>query len=236
MLVHLEEAKDLGQPVQGLPDLLEFVGRDLVNLQLVQQSSDVRLPPWNRHESSLAEVLIDQAVLPDRAEPSIAQEVLQFHAEVRIPHDRPLGSGFQSGHLPGAPVPPLEEVELEQWRGALAVVPCLHVSPVVGVLKRAICSGHRSLSDLDQQIPQGGSDHFQVILVHWLREARCGCCHQRHQVVLRDHVNVRIIGRVGVPTRKHATASSSPSVWRGENPSSTRVSKIWRGSESQARQ
>ena len=38
------------------------------------------------------------------------------------------------------------------------------------------------------------------------------------------------------PTRRQAIARSSPSVWRGGNPSSTKVSKIWRGSDSQARQ
>ena len=78
---------------------------------------------------------------------------------------RPLGSRFQSGHLSGVRVPPFEELRLEQWREALAIVPCLHVSPVIGVLERAVGGGHEPLSDLNQQVPQGRSDHFQVILV-----------------------------------------------------------------------
>ena len=79
-------------------------------------------------------------------------------------------------------MPPLEELRLEQRRRALAIVPRLHVSPVVGVLEGAVGRGHGALGDLDQQVPKGGPDVFQVLLIHRLREASCGRRDQRHQV------------------------------------------------------
>ena len=42
--------------------------------------------PWDDGEASLAETLVDQAVLPERPEPAIPQEVQCFLAEV-LPQD-----------------------------------------------------------------------------------------------------------------------------------------------------
>ena len=134
---------------------------------------------------------------------------------------RPLGGRFQGGHLSGALVPPFEELRLEEWRGALAIAPCLHVSPVLGVLERAVGGRHGPLSDLNQQVPQGRSDHFQVLLVHWLGKARCGRCHQRHQLVLRGHVNVRILGIIAPHQRPEDYGRLAPQcqeLVRGANP------------------
>ena len=99
--------------------------------------------PWDDGEASLAETLVDQAVLPERPEPAIPQEVQCFLAEV-LPQDvlhvcnvlrkggevgkepfRPflahmefqcsLSRGFHFSDLPGPPVPPLQKLRLLEW-------------------------------------------------------------------------------------------------------------------------
>ena len=99
--------------------------------------------PWDDGEASLAETLVDQAVLPERPEPTIPQEVQCFLAEV-LPQDvlhvcnvlrkggevgkepfRPfpahmefqcsLSRGFHFPDLPGPPMPPLQKLRLLEW-------------------------------------------------------------------------------------------------------------------------
>ena len=120
--------------------------------------------PWDDGEASLAETLVDQAVLPERPEPAIPQEVQCFLAEV-LPQDvlhvcnvlrkggevgkepfRPfpahmefqcsLSRGFHFPDLPGPPVPPLQKLRLLEWGWVILREPPQLVLAVPLILQR----------------------------------------------------------------------------------------------------
>ena len=65
---------------------MEHTRGDLLIGELVEERADMSFLPWDDGEASLAETLVDQAVLPERPEPAIPQEVQCFFAEV-LPQD-----------------------------------------------------------------------------------------------------------------------------------------------------
>ena len=120
--------------------------------------------PWDDGEASLAETLVDQAVLPERPEPAIPQEVQCFLAEV-LPQDvlhvcnvlrkggevgkepfRPfpahmefqcsLSRGLHFPDLPGPPVPPLQKLRLLEWGWVISREPPQLVLAVPLILQR----------------------------------------------------------------------------------------------------
>ena len=68
--IHVQHAKGLGVPLEGVPDLPQFVRSDLLVRQLVEKRADMPLLPWSHREALLPEVLVCQAMLPQRPEPS----------------------------------------------------------------------------------------------------------------------------------------------------------------------
>ena len=54
----VEDAKDLGEPLQCVPDLLELVWRDLLSCQGVQEVADIDLSPWDSRKASLPDAFV----------------------------------------------------------------------------------------------------------------------------------------------------------------------------------
>ena len=85
-LVYFQQSEGLGKPLEGVPHLPQLARGDLLIGELVEERTDMSFLPWDDGEASLAETLVDQAVLPERPEPAIPQEVQCFLAEV-LPQD-----------------------------------------------------------------------------------------------------------------------------------------------------
>ena len=82
-LVYFQQSEGLGKPLEGVPHLPQLARGDLLIGELVEERTDMSFLPWDDGEASLAETLVDQAVLPERPEP---QQVQCFLAEV-LPQD-----------------------------------------------------------------------------------------------------------------------------------------------------
>ena len=97
------------KPLEGVPHLPQLARRDLLIGELVEERTDMSFLPWDDGEASLAETLVDQAVLPERPEPAIPQEVQCFLAEV-LPQNglhvcNVLRKGGEVGKEPFRPFP-----------------------------------------------------------------------------------------------------------------------------------
>ena len=85
-LVYFQQSEGLGEPLEGVPHLPQLARGDLLIGELVEERTDMSFLPWDDGEASLAETVVDQAVLPEYPEPAIPQEVQCFLAEV-LPQD-----------------------------------------------------------------------------------------------------------------------------------------------------
>ena len=108
-LVYFQQSEGLGKPLEGVPHLPQLARGDLLIGELVEERTDMSFLPWDDGEASLAETLVDQAVLPERPEPAIPQEVQCFLAEV-LPQDvlhvcNVLRKGGEVGKEPFRPFP-----------------------------------------------------------------------------------------------------------------------------------
>ena len=81
-LVYFQQSEGLGKPLEGVPHLPQLARGDLLIGELVEERTDMSFLPWDDGEASLAETLVDQAVLPERPEPAIPQEVQRKGGEV----------------------------------------------------------------------------------------------------------------------------------------------------------
>ena len=176
--------------------------------------------PWDDGEASLAETLVDQAVLPERPEPAIPQEVQCFLAEVLIQDVlhvcNVLRKGGEVGKEPFRPFcAHMEPVLAESWvpfpGSSRASSAATSEAPAVGVgvghLARTTSVGPGSpthqrgkvlaelaVSSRHEEEPYAIPKVGQVPRGQRLREPACRRRHQAVEVVRRYYL-VRLVHR-----------------------------------------